>query len=114
MSEALATKVKAWVEHDNRLRQLQHQVKTLRAQQKEHGESILAEVQEMKSLPRITISDGHLQFVETKSYSSLTFSFLFECFAKKFQNEEVAEQLIDFIKAERTLDSELDIKRVFK
>jgi len=103
--------IQDWVTIDNRLKLLNEEVKQLRSRRSELSDTILNYVDSNKlSQATIKISDGKIKFINTKVTSPLTYKFIQECLAKCL-NQDKAEQLINFIKSQRTSNYTPDIKR---
>ena len=61
----------------------------------------------------IKISDGKLNFIETKHTNPLTFKFLAECFTEYLKDDEQSCALLEFIKNKRTFTNVQNIKRTY-
>jgi hypothetical protein len=108
--EDFSKQVKSWVQLDNRAKELNVELKEIRDRKKDVQGDIINYVQTMERVPKIEITDGFLSFVETKTYTTLTFGFLKTCLLKRFSEEE-AEELVEFIKSERKVTVEKEMRR---
>ena len=99
MGEFLQTKIKDWVNCDNKLNNLKQETKQLRENRNGLTSEIFNYVHE-NNLDNsvIEISDGTLKFQQTNYSSPLTFKFLVTCLNECISDEEQVQQIIKFIK----------------
>lgn len=112
----IQTAVKQWVELDNKLKDLNEQVKSIREQKRNHEENILEFITENSNndtIPVIKISDGRLKYVETKQTSPLTLKFIEKCLSDKIANTNTVAQLMDYIKSKRESKNVPELKRYY-
>ena len=114
MSEFLQTKIKEWVNCDNKLNNLKKESKEIRVSRSSLTNEIFDEVNE-NNLDNsvIEISDGTLKFQQTNYSSPLTFKFLETCLNECISNEEQVKQIIKFIKCKREIKTNYEIKRKY-
>ena len=62
----------------------------------------------------IKISDGELRIYEKKEYSPLTYSYIEKCLAKIIPDETHVEYIIQYLKENREVTINQDIKRIPK
>lgn len=108
--------VKQWVALDNKIKQLNEEVKSIREQKKEHEENILDFITENSTnnqTPVIKISDGRLKYVETKQTAPLTLKFIEQCLNDKIPNANTVSQLMNYIKSKRESKSITELKRYY-
>ena len=111
--EEFTKSVKEWVQLDTKLKELNDEVKRLRDMRNEKQKDVISYVQTMERVPKLEISDGFLSFVETKVYTPLSYTFLEQCLVKKM-GEKQAEEMIEYIKSERQVKTESEIRRGFR
>ena len=109
----LENNIQNWVKIDNKIKQLSNDLKTYRSKKNNLTDNILTyiETNEMEHT-KIQITDGMLKFQNIKHTAPLTFKFLNECLNKCINNEEHVQQIMQFIKDQRTSKYSLDIKRI--
>ena len=114
MSDNFQKQIQNWVSVDNRMKNLQMQVKELRQAKNTLTESIFvyAESNNLENAV-IKISDGKLKFQNVKSTSPLTFRFIEECLNDVISNEEQVKNIIKYIKSKRETKYNYDIKRSY-
>ena len=80
MSQLFQTNIQNWVNIDNKIKNLQQELKNLRSERHTTADSIFTYV-ETNNLENaiVQISDGKLKFQNVKSTSPLTFKFIEEC-----------------------------------
>jgi len=108
--------VKQWVSLDNKIKQLNEEVKSIREQKKEYEENILEFITENSTnnqTPVIKISDGRLKYVETKQTAPLTLKFIEQCLNDKIPNANTVAQLMNYIKTQRETKSVPELKRYY-
>jgi diacylglycerol kinase family enzyme len=107
--------IKRWVVLDNNHKKINEQAKSVREEKNSISTDIFNYFTEknIKS-PTINISDGRLNFVETKQANIISLKFLDECFKEYFDDDAKSSELIEFIKSKRTFVSTPSIKRNYK
>ena len=110
MSDNFQKQIQNWVSVDNRMKNLQMQVKELRQVKNTLTDSIFqyAESNNLENAV-IKISDGKLKFQNVKSTSPLTFRFIEECLNDVISNEEQVKTIIKYIKSKRETKYNYDI-----
>ena len=114
MSDNFQKQIQNWVSVDNKMKNLQMQVKELRQVKNTLTDSIFqyAESNNLENAV-IKISDGKLKFQNVKSTSPLTFRFIEECLNDVISNEEQVKTIIKYIKSKRETKYNYDIKRSY-
>ena len=113
MSQLFQTNIQNWVNIDNKIKNLQQELKNLRSERHTTADSIFTYV-ETNNLENaiVQISDGKLKFQNVKSTSPLTFKFIEECLNECMKDENQVKQLIKFIKQKRTFQYNYDITKL--
>ena len=111
MSDSFKNKIKQWVTLDNEIKLLSDRIKEIKDERQEVNQDILFYV-ESNNLKTSTIqlSDGCLKFINNKTYTPLTFSFLEQCMKDIIPENEV-EHIIQHIKHKRCIQNSTCIKR---
>tara|TARA_B110000444_G_scaffold204458_2_gene197317 strand:+ start:6290 stop:6640 length:351 start_codon:yes stop_codon:yes gene_type:complete len=106
--------IKKWVILDNQHKKANEQVKQIRDIKNGLSNSIMSHLaaDNIKN-PVIKISDGNLRFVETRQANIMGYKFLLNCFNEYFDDDNKAEELIEFIKKNRTFTNVSSIKRMY-
>lgn len=114
MSNEFQKNIQNWVSIDNKIKNLQQQVKQFRSEKNTLTNEIFnyAESNNLENAV-IQISDGKLKFQNVKTNPPLTFKFIEDCLMECIQNEDQVKQLIKFIKNKREPKYSYDIKRSY-
>ena len=115
MSETFQRDIQNWVNIDNKIKNLQHEIKSLRENKNilTNGIFVYAETNNLENAV-IQISDGKLKFQNVKTTSPLTFKLIEECLTECIQDKEQVTQLIKYIKNKREYKYNYDIRRTYK
>jgi hypothetical protein len=110
----LETKIKRWVELDNKIKETSEEVKDIRTEKSVINDEII-EIIEEKKLEKATvnITDGKLRFVATKHTSPLTLAYIEKCLSELITNGKQVEQIMSYIKKNRESKTTTEIKRVY-
>lgn len=110
----LETKIKRWVELDNRIKESNDIFKDIRTEKSIIHDEIIELVEE-KQLGQVTvnISDGKLKFVSSKHTAPLTLTYIEKCLTELITNGKQVEQIMAYIKKNRETKLSTDIKRVY-
>jgi hypothetical protein len=110
----LETKIKRWVELDNRIKETTESVKDIRTEKYVINDEIIELVEE-KQLGKATvnISDGKLKFVTAKHTAPLTLSYIEKCLSELITNSSQVEQIMTYIKKNRDTKTTMEIKRLY-
>ena len=107
--------IKKWVVLDNKHKKLNNEIKLVR-NEKNNIIQDLINIFERKgtNLPTINISDGKLNFINTKIANPINYKFLLESFNDFLNDEQEAVKLLEFIKSRRIYNNVTNIKRTYK
>jgi len=110
----LETKIKRWVELDNKIKETSEEVRDIRTEKAVINDEIL-EIIEEKQLGKATvnISDGKLRFVASKHTAPLTLAYIEKCLSQLITNGKQVEQIMTYIKKNRETKTTMEIKRVY-
>jgi hypothetical protein len=110
----LETKIKRWVELDNRIKESNDIFKDIRTEKSVIHDEIIELVEE-KQLGKVTvnISDGKLKFVSSKHTAPLTLTYIEKCLTELITNGKQVEQIMTYMKKNRETKISTDIKRVY-
>ena len=110
----LDTKIKRWVELDNKIKESADEVRDIRTEKAVINDEIL-EIIEEKQLEKATvnISDGKLRFVASKHTAPLTLAYIEKCLSELITNGKQVEQIMTYIKKNRETKTTMEIKRVY-
>tara|TARA_B100000287_G_C20537316_1_gene743255 strand:- start:116 stop:457 length:342 start_codon:yes stop_codon:yes gene_type:complete len=107
--------IKKWVVLDNKCKNLNNEIKSLRNEKNEITHILINEFERKNTnFPTINISDGKLSLINTKIGNVISYNFLLECFNDFFKDDEQANELLEFIKSKRTYNNVSNIKRIYK
>jgi hypothetical protein len=110
----LETKIKRWVELDNKIKESAEEIRDIRTEKLIINDEIL-EIVEEKQLGKATvnISDGKLRFVTAKHTTPLTLTYIEKCLGELITNSKQVEQIMTYIKKNRETKITTEIKRVY-
>ena len=110
----LESKIKRWVELDNKIKESSEEVRDIRTEKSIINEEIL-EIVEEKQLGKatVTISDGKLRFVSAKHTAPLTLTYIEKCLSELITNAKQVEQIMTYIKKNRETKTTTEIKRLY-
>ena len=112
---SLEKQIQSWVSLDNRLRELNEEVRELRTRRSETCSEIMTIVKE-RNLDNavINISDGKLRFVETRQLPSLTFKYVEQCLKKCLSDSpDKVKEIMEVLKTNREAKLLPEIKRSY-
>lgn len=110
----LINDVQRWVLADTQLKQLNDKVKQVRELKATANTNIMTYMKQTNYNGNIKISDGELRIYEKKEYSPLTYSYIEKCLAKIIPDENHVEYIIQYLKENREVTINQDIKRIPK
>lgn len=110
--EDLINNIKNWVLLDNKQKNINEEIKTIREKKNNITNDIYNYMNE-KSITdkKIQISDGYLKIFEKKEYSPITFTYIENCLKKIINDPDQINYIIQFLKDNRQIKSSYDIKR---
>jgi hypothetical protein len=111
--------IRRWVSIDNEYKKLYSQISLLREEKNTIEENIFHYYDSNNAkYPLINISDGKLSLIQLRQYNVLSYKFLEDCFKEFFKDYEngksIENELIEFIKSQRTFKTNKLIKRSSK
>ena len=110
----LINDVQRWVLADTQLKQLNEKTKQMREVKSAANANIVLYMKQTNYNGNIKISDGELRIYEKKEYSPLTYSYIEKCLAKIIPDETHVEYIIQYLKENREVTTNQDIKRIPK
>ena len=110
----LINDVQRWVLADTQLKQLNEKTKQMREVKSAANANIMLYMKQTNYNGNIKISDGELRIYEKKEYSPLTYSYIEKCLAKIIPDETHVEYIIQYLKDNREVTTNQDIKRIPK
>jgi hypothetical protein len=110
----LINDVQRWVLADTQLKQLTEKTKQMREVKSAANANIILYMKQTNYNGNIKISDGELRIYEKKEYSPLTYSYIEKCLAKIIPDETHVEYIIQYLKENREVTTNQDIKRIPK
>lgn len=107
--------MKEWIQTDNQLKELSHQIKVLREKRNALEQSLLrcAETNHMNNRV-IQFKGVKLKFTNTKIAEPLTFRYLEAKLGEIIKNEDQRKYIVDYIKEKRECKVVPEIKRIEK
>ena len=105
--------IQQWLLIDNQIKLLNDKLKELRELKQKSSENIIEHVQNNQlSQSIIPINDVKIKFVQTKIPQPITFKYLDVCLTNIIRNETQRNKIINYIKTQREIKTQLEIKRV--
>ena len=113
--ERFQNNIQKWVELDNKVKNLNEEIRAYRNQKNELADDIFAVV-ETNNLKQavIEISDGSLKFNTVKNTPPLTLKFIHKCLSECIDNTDTVDNLLKYIKSQRESKYVQQIKRNYK
>jgi len=109
---SLEENIKKWVILDNKIKEINNELKNIRFQKIKYNKTILEYISNNNlDNATIKINDGKLKFVNTNYSQPLTYKFIYDCLNKYHHNEDKSIEIINFIKAQREIKTMKEIKR---
>ena len=106
-----------WVHVDNKIKQLRDQMDELKEEKNEISDKLNDYVEsnsvEKKSI-NVNLKDSQIKFITTKVPQTLTFKYLEKCLNDIVIDSDQVEQIIEYIKSNRTINEVNEIKRIYK
>tara|TARA_Y100000816_G_scaffold163136_1_gene116752 strand:+ start:1446 stop:1787 length:342 start_codon:yes stop_codon:yes gene_type:complete len=110
----LEENVKKWIILDNSVKELTNRVKEAREKRENINNDIISYVNKNNlTNAKIKISDGNLNFVDSKIAQPLTYKFLNDSMLKFFKDKELTDNFLKFLKSEREIKITKEIKRTY-
>lgn len=106
--------VKRWVTLDNKIKELNEEVRRLRDERNETNDAIFTIVEDNKLHNAvIKISDGRLEFKKMKVQSPLSLKYIKECIENFIEDVGQVDTIMTYIRDNREVKMVDDIKRVY-
>jgi hypothetical protein len=107
-----------WVHYDNKLKEYGEKSKKLRQEKEKVGTYILENLQVSPETPKPDLPQFSIGALQTKvvchqstTYESLNYKFLKDCFREYLQSEDKAEDLLQYVKQQRSTEVKISLKR---
>jgi len=114
MISAFDKQIQKWIELDNKLKKINNEIKTTREMKNDLESSIMGIVANKKLLnTSVSIIDGRLRFVETKSTNPLSLTFVEQCLHEIIPNTSQVQHILKYIKEKREIKINPEIKRYY-
>lgn len=109
---SLEQNIKNWVLLDNKIKLINNELRDLKLEKNKYNNSIIEYISN-NNLDNVTIniSDGKLKFANTNYSQPLTYKHIYNCLNNYFNDEKKANNIIEYIKSQRTSKSIKEIKR---
>jgi hypothetical protein len=112
--EQFTENIKNWVTADSQLKIIHEKTKKIREMKKKLSNEIVSYMKNKEIInSKIQISDGTLSICNKKEYTTLTFSYLEKCLADIIPDKSHIEYIIKYLKDNREVSEELDIRRIY-
>lgn len=106
--------IQSWVILDNKIKKINEETRELRNKKNLLENNILEHIKSNNlQNATIKISDGKLSFGVTKQSSLLSLKFVKECLSNCINNNDQVDKIMDYIKNQRTIKENEEIKRVY-
>lgn len=108
--ENVVENVKEWIKIDNEMKMLQNEIKKRRERKKELTENLVTVLRE-NDIDGWNTKEGKLEYVKTRTKSSLNKQHIRESLLKFIKNEEQVDAMTQFIYESRSIKEKESIKR---
>lgn len=108
--DTFKTHVKTWLQLDDKISNLQQQIKAYKQQQKELT-PLLIHFMNARDIREISSNEGNIRFDVAKSRASLSNKKLQSTISTYFNNDEKTKELIDHIMENREIKETIKLKR---
>lgn len=106
--------IQKWVEIDNKIKKINAELKTSREMKNDLETSIMTTVNNKKLLnTSLSLSDGRLRFVETKTTNPISLTFVEQCLNNLIPNKSQVQHILKYIKEKREIKINSEIKRYY-
>jgi len=114
MISAFDKQIQKWIELDNRLKKINNEIKITREMKNDLEASIMETVNNKKLLnTTLSITDGRLRFIETKTSNPLSLTFIEKCLREIIPNSSQVQHILRYIKEKREIKINSEIKRYY-
>ena len=106
-----------WVDIDNQIKTLNDQMHSLKDEKKNVTEELNEYIDNRhvdKKTINVNLNDSQIKFVTSKVTQTLTFKYLEKCLSEIITDEDQVQQIIEYIKNNRSVDEVDEIKRIYK
>lgn len=106
--------IQKWVEIDNKIKKINAELKTSRELKNDLETSIMTTVNNKKLLnTSLSLSDGKLRFVETKTTNPISLTFVEKCLNDLIPNKSQVQHILKYMKDKREIKINSEIKRYY-
>ena len=103
-----------WVEVDNKIKKMNAELKSSREMKNDLETSIMTTVNNKKMLnTSISLPDGRLRFVETKTTNPISLTFVEQCLNELIPNKSPVQHILKYMKEKREIKINPEIKRYY-
>lgn len=107
----LNNNINNWVAYDNKIKHLQKEINDLREKKNVEENNIIHIAKSRDILHNnIKFNDGIIKFHNNNKYTPLTLQYIKSCLNDLIEEPEQVDQIIDYIKEQRTITSKINIK----
>lgn len=108
------TQIKDWIELDNQIKIENEKIKELRNKKnKLNYEIIKYSIDNNLSNATIEVNDSKLNFINTKTQTSLTLKYVETCLKTFIKDENSVNKIMEHIKKNRDIKNTIEIKRTY-
>ena len=106
--------IQKWIEMDNNIKKINAELKTSRELKNDIETSIMETVNNKKLLnTSISLPDGRLRFVETKTTNPISLTFIEKCLNDLIPNKSQVQHILKYMKDKREIKTNPEIKRYY-
>tara|TARA_Y100000310_G_C20216500_1_gene593765 strand:+ start:232 stop:603 length:372 start_codon:yes stop_codon:yes gene_type:complete len=107
--------MKQWIHLDEQLKQLSQQSKELREEKDILKLKLTSYIQDHQLTDtKFQLPNGYIKYVQQKHHSPLNYNFLHSCLVQYFDDSDLAKNVCDFIKTQRTTTNIPYIRRYLR
>jgi len=106
--------IQKWIEMDNKIKKINAELKTSRELKNDIETSIIETVNNKKLLnTSLSLPDGRLRFVETKTTNPISLTFIEKCLNDLIPNKSQVQHILKYMKDKREIKTNPEIKRYY-
>ena len=109
---SLQENIKQWVVYDNEIKNLNNKIKNIKENKSLINDNIISYIKDNNLInANIKLSDSTIKFVDSKQTPALTYRYIKECLNECIDDNELVDNIINYMKEKREIKTNLEIKR---
>ncbi len=109
----LKRNIQQWLNLAEKYNNISKEVNEIRKERSELEDNIIDTINELNlSQKTLMVNNSHIKMRQTKQFQTITLGYLKECLTGYFNDEEIVNNFMDYIKATRTCKIKNELKIV--